>query len=345
MHQKDMFKRLTSGIDTIDAEKKYMPSFNFKNTAKLTFSANKLPEGPKDPAFYERFCLIEFGNKFRGTKKDDKRLIKKLTDPGELSGFLNLALAGLKRLMDNDCFSYNKSFEEIEKEYLLNSNPIAFFMENYTVTSPEDIDSTTLYAYFINWCGSNNLPNMAKHVFGGKLSKLGYDSYRKDDPGQRGCRKTTFISKVAINKDELERGTVKSGQANEQARGICLSIGPDSEKTDDGQATIPFVENYLRNEKELTKEKDTETVGDKQVQGAKLPKGSEEKKIFSNNKEFACPHHRFFDSGTYGQANLSNSEFACPPSEFTMFQQEMFPDFEPEQSQEYLTKLNSLKKK
>ena len=144
-----MFKRLTSGIDTIDAEKKYMPSFNFKNTAKLTFSANKLPEGPKDPAFYERFCLIEFVHKFRGTKQGDKRLIRKLTDQNELSGFLNLALTGLKRLIDNDCFSYNKSFEEVEKAYLLNSNPVAYFMENYTVSSPEDIDSTVLHMTYI----------------------------------------------------------------------------------------------------------------------------------------------------------------------------------------------------
>ena len=140
---------MVSGIDTVDAENKYQQSFKFKNAAKLGFSANNLPEGPKDPAWYERLCLIECLNKFRGTEKEDKHLIDKLTTDTELSGFLNLALEGLKKLIKNDKFSYNKTFEETEKEYSLNSNPVAFFMEERTERSTADIDSTMLYLHIL----------------------------------------------------------------------------------------------------------------------------------------------------------------------------------------------------
>jgi putative DNA primase/helicase len=101
LHKNETFKKLVSGLDTIDAENKYQDPFKFRNKTKLTFTANYVPEGPKDQAFYERFCLIEFSNKFRGTEKDDRQLITKLTEENELSGLLNVALNGLKRLYEN----------------------------------------------------------------------------------------------------------------------------------------------------------------------------------------------------------------------------------------------------
>jgi putative DNA primase/helicase len=338
MHKTEMFKRLTSGIDTIDAEKKYMPSFNFKNTAKLTFSANKLPPGPKDPAFYERFCLIEFSNKFRGTAKDDKRLIRKLIGAGELSGFLNLALEGLKRLKDTDCFSYSKSFEEVEKEYLLNSNPVSFFMEKYTVVSPDDIDSTVLFGNFIQWCILQNLPIMVKSVFGKALSNLGYETYRDNVPGGSG-KKATFILNVAVKKDELEQATVKSGQANVQAEKICLSYGPDSEKLGFGQEKNSFVKNYSQQKNQQCKERYTEVFEGKPLLERLEGKNDHNIREDENNKKqskISLSNLGFFDTGTYGQDGSK-----LPVHLPVQFQK--FTDFEPEQSKEFITKLNSLK--
>jgi len=178
MHKTEVFKKLVSGLDTIDAENKYQNPFKFKNKAKLTFSANKLPEGPRDPAFYERFCLVEFCNKFRGTNRDDKNLIKKLTEESELSGFLNVALNGLKRLYENDKFSYNKSFEETEREYILNSNPVAFFMDKCTEHSESDMDSTMLYLNYAEWSKFQKLTRVSKIEFSRRLGKMGYMSHR-----------------------------------------------------------------------------------------------------------------------------------------------------------------------
>ena len=181
IYKGEVFKKLVSGIDTIDAENKYQQSFKFKNTAKLAFSANKLPEGPKDPAWYERLCLIECLNRIRGTAKDDKHLIEKLTTDIEMSGFLNFALDGLKRLIENDKFSYNKSFEETEKEYNMNSNPVAFFMEERITISEEDMDSTILYLSYVDWNNTHNMERVSNIEFSRKLSKLGYTNHRENE--------------------------------------------------------------------------------------------------------------------------------------------------------------------
>jgi putative DNA primase/helicase len=66
MDKTEIFKKFTSGIDSIDGENKYPDSFVFKNTAKLIFSANTLPEAKRDQAYYSRWQLITFPNNFEG---------------------------------------------------------------------------------------------------------------------------------------------------------------------------------------------------------------------------------------------------------------------------------------
>ena len=60
MQKTETFKKLISGLDLIDGENKYQDSFVFKNTAKLVFSANILPETKRDKAYYRRWQLIDF---------------------------------------------------------------------------------------------------------------------------------------------------------------------------------------------------------------------------------------------------------------------------------------------
>ena len=70
MHKTKIFKKLTSGLDLIDGENKYQDSFVFKNTAKLVFSANILPETNRDKAYFRRWQLIEFPSNFEGGAED-----------------------------------------------------------------------------------------------------------------------------------------------------------------------------------------------------------------------------------------------------------------------------------
>ncbi len=212
MHESHMFKALTSGIDTINGENKFQNPFDFRNTAKLIFSANKIPEGPKDEAYYQRWILIEFANRFRGTTKEVKGIIKSLTTERELSGLLNLALDGLKHVKETDGFSYSKTFAEIEKEYLLNSNPSAAFMDECIIMSTDDLDSTILYANFVEWCRTHNTELVSKIGFSRKISEMGYTSHRENVNGSYCNKKVIMWDNIQLRKDTVGQDDQGIGQ-------------------------------------------------------------------------------------------------------------------------------------
>jgi phage/plasmid-associated DNA primase len=110
------------------------------------FSANVLPRSSDDTyAYYSRWILIEFINLFDPQKgTGDPDLDSKLQTPEELSGLLNIALAGLKRLRENRWkFSYDKTVEDVEIMYKRNANPVlAFMMDECEAASSSYIEKT-----------------------------------------------------------------------------------------------------------------------------------------------------------------------------------------------------------
>jgi phage/plasmid-associated DNA primase len=71
------FKMLVSG-DTIRAQRKYGQPFDFRNFAKLIFSANQIPDTEdRTFAYYKRWIILKFEKVFRENK--DTNLIDKLT--------------------------------------------------------------------------------------------------------------------------------------------------------------------------------------------------------------------------------------------------------------------------
>lgn len=162
--QTGMFKMLT-GNDPLTAERKYGQPFTFTNIAKLLFSCNKVPETKDDTdAYFRRWIIIACNNVFTG-KKCNPKIIEKLTTETELSGLLNWALQGLKRLLTNGHFTANEDIETQRKEYIRKSNSSKAFIEEclqYS-PSPEDyIPETDLYAKYVLFCQQNKLPSSRK---------------------------------------------------------------------------------------------------------------------------------------------------------------------------------------
>jgi len=302
MHKSEVFKKLTSGLDLIDGENKYQDSFVFRNTAKLVFSANILPEGKKDKAYYRRWHLTQFPNNFEG-KNDDKELIKKLQDPEELSGFLNLALQGLKRLKENGKFSNDKSTEDTQKEYEFNSNPIAAFMDECTTGSQDDIDAIVLYSTYVSWAEVNKKKITAYNQWGKELKKLGFENFRENVPGQNCSKKVTYWSNLEIIQEAQDRLNWKK---DDQACPNFLTPH-DSEKTQLGQAgqALPLPQTCL-NKKPYCHSCVFSTV-DADSKGGNR---EYEKNPLTNNPG-ACPIGVFFDSG-YDRTG-SNDSFDFVP--------------------------------
>jgi P4 family phage/plasmid primase-like protien len=166
------FKMLTGG-DTVPAEEKYRSQFSFKNRAKLVFSANKPPkiENEDSFAFWRRWIIVNFPNEFVQNRAD-KNLLAKLTVQKELSGVLNAALAGLKRLWLNGEFTYLASVNDVTEQYMKASNPIYAFLQDCCVLSAgieHWVSKDDLYDAFKAFCMANKLPVMGKESFGRAL--------------------------------------------------------------------------------------------------------------------------------------------------------------------------------
>jgi len=160
------------GQDLIGAEIKFGKHFTFENHTKLLFSANKIPESSDDTtAFFRRWIIINFPNQFLpNDPKTDPNLIKKLTTEEELSGFLNWILDGLKRLIKNGKFSYNKSVEETRQQYIRSSNPVkAFVMDKITFDSEQFVPKQRIFQAFLDYCQKMKLPTVSITTFKRKL--------------------------------------------------------------------------------------------------------------------------------------------------------------------------------
>jgi len=164
-------KTLT-GLDTVEAEKKFRDSFNFVNTAKMIFATNNPPEISEDTlAIWRRFVVIDFPFRFIGDRAD-KNLLAKLTTEKELSGLLNKSLNGLARLKSKGDFSYTRSVEDTRIKYLLASNPVAAFIEDRCEFDPwSAITKKELHQAFMEFCAENKLPGMTIKAFGHKIKR------------------------------------------------------------------------------------------------------------------------------------------------------------------------------
>lgn len=175
------FKMLTSD-KWIDGEEKYKRKFRFKNTIHQIYSANNIPEvdDPDELAFFRRWICITFPNSFIG--RENKHLLSEITTDEELSGFFNISMVALRSLIDNDEFCYNKSVSDVQKIYLLKSDPVQSFLDDCTEVSDFNLPKKELYSAFCMWCEDNTILTTVKdNSFGRKMKKLGYESWRMTD--------------------------------------------------------------------------------------------------------------------------------------------------------------------
>jgi P4 family phage/plasmid primase-like protien len=141
----------TTGRDTVTAAEKYKGPFDFMPYAKHIFSANKLPRSSVDTnAFFRRWMIVEFPHKFEANA--DRKILEKITTPEELSGFLNLALEALKRLLTEGRFTNDDATENIRKDYLRRSDSILAFAEDrLEVEAEHEIMKSILYREYTEY--------------------------------------------------------------------------------------------------------------------------------------------------------------------------------------------------
>jgi putative DNA primase/helicase len=130
LEQSSVFKAIVGG-DTIKAERKNCHPFKLVPMARLLFSANELPKSAdRSPAYFERWIIIPFPNRFLGSKAN-KDLLRLLTTPEARSALLNRAVDGLQRLEAQQDFTVCASVQEAGQTYRMECDPIFKFISEY----------------------------------------------------------------------------------------------------------------------------------------------------------------------------------------------------------------------
>ena len=161
LEQTDVFKAVVGG-DTINAERKFGQPFKLRPTARLIFSANELPRS-KDltPAFFRRWVVIPFPNKFEGAKAD-RNLDFELHSPIARCALLNRALAGLRRLEAAQGFTDCASVREASQQYRLQcDSALEFINARLEADTLATVSKQGLYEGYQTWCVSSGLPTPA----------------------------------------------------------------------------------------------------------------------------------------------------------------------------------------
>lgn len=219
------FKTLTGG-DALKAERKFCNPFNFVNYAKLIFSANKLPySSDKTYAYYRRWMLIFFNIKFGDDgNKVNKHILEEITTPEEMSGVLNWALEGLRRLNEHGDFTGRLSVEETRKYYDRLVSPAYTFVSDCiteTDKSEDYIPKDYLWNVLIKYCEKNHLPKPTSQK---QIAGIIKRNFRNVKPMQRTVDKPhTYVwsnCKFSDAKMDLEYNEwlVKVGALKDEAK-------------------------------------------------------------------------------------------------------------------------------
>jgi P4 family phage/plasmid primase-like protien len=161
-----IFKQLTGG-DVIRAEKKHKDAFDFTNAAKLSFSANEIPTtSDATSAFFDRWVIVRFPHKFRGTNAERKNLGRQITtNPDEMSGVLNRALRGLARLRQKGQFTIGPAMREAQAEFRREADSAALFVSSLATPGKpvKKRQGRELYESYRAWCDANGHRPLSSH--------------------------------------------------------------------------------------------------------------------------------------------------------------------------------------
>lgn len=169
------FKMVTDG-NPIKAEDKGKAPFSFVPYCRLVFATNEMPKSDdRSQAYFDRFIFIQLPNRIRGTRVEIRKYAQVLLQmPGVRSAFLNRALSGLHRLMEQNRFSDSESSKAAIEEYRRECNSAYDFVKEYcTFDDPTAwIPKRDVYIRYRSWCLENGRRPMADRGFSKSLESM-----------------------------------------------------------------------------------------------------------------------------------------------------------------------------
>jgi len=169
-----LFKKITDG-NRIKADPKGISPYNFRPYTKMVFSANSIP-GINDPtgAATKRMIIIPFDACFdRDDPKTDKDMKKKLRQAAAVQYFIKIGVEGLKRILRNNGFTKSARVSRMQKEYILENDPLTAFIEETGKNHIINTSSETVFKEYDIFCCNNGfrLSGYTKNKFSRDLNK------------------------------------------------------------------------------------------------------------------------------------------------------------------------------
>lgn len=170
------FKKIVTG-QSIDAEQKGQPKFNFEPFCKLLFSANSIPrigKGRDSYAILRRLAIVPFNAKFTSDSPDFMPFIgDDLKCQDSMEYLIQIGLEGLKRVLETRQYSTNEAMQQELLEYEETNNPVIGFFreaENDEIKIEDEVTST-VYRKYNEWCLSNSLQPLSNGEFSKQVKK------------------------------------------------------------------------------------------------------------------------------------------------------------------------------
>jgi putative DNA primase/helicase len=167
------FKSITGG-DEVSAKRKFLSDLKFINYALLIFACNDLPKVyDTSLGFWGRWILIEFPNFFLkedeykdsnspNKRKANEEILKEICTEEELSGLLNEALIGLKRLKQNKDFTYTKNSKEVMETWMRTADSfLAYCTDNIIEMGVNEIKKTELRRRYRQYCKKHKVKSVS----------------------------------------------------------------------------------------------------------------------------------------------------------------------------------------
>ena len=160
-----MIKKVISG-EYLSADRKFKDTIQFRNFAKLIFSANDLTRFKDDTgAMLDRLIVIPCLAEFNETDTDyNPNIENDMTTDSALEYLMKLAVEGLRRILYMNCFTPSIRSQQLKDEYAVVVNPILdFFGET---EGPEDGQETQQYFNsYLQFCVKANLSPLSRIGF------------------------------------------------------------------------------------------------------------------------------------------------------------------------------------
>ena len=156
-----------SGEDRLDVNRKYLKAWVGKLLARLMIMTNELlalTEG--SGALAKRYIVLRFPNSYYG--KEDTLLTDRLVM--ELSGILNWAIEGYRRLQKRGHFIQPANAVEMIEQIEMLGAPVKAFIRDECELGPNlQVTVEALYAAWVGWCRQGNRNPSNPEWFGRNL--------------------------------------------------------------------------------------------------------------------------------------------------------------------------------